>query len=136
MGQAVAVIFDAEATAGAEAVQHRFEVERRVGAAAVPPDADIFDIRGALRQAQIGGAGQQRDAAVSTSTQSVRKKQKPGNRRSQSSQYMLSWAKNAPISLCATISPAEASFPRGHFGGGKMDGHRRSLLTSTSRGRT
>ena len=64
MGEPVTVIFDAKPPAGAEVLQHRFEIEGRIGAGAIAPDADVFDIRRVLGLPQIRRAGQQRGPPV------------------------------------------------------------------------
>ncbi len=73
MGEAVAVEFDAQATTGAEVGEHRFQIHGGVGLRAIAPDADVGDVGGLLRLTEIGGAGQQRDPAISRDIKALEK---------------------------------------------------------------
>jgi hypothetical protein len=71
MGEAIAVELDAEPAARAEFHEHRFQIMGRVGAFAVLPDAHVGDVGRMARLAQVGRAGQQRDAAVAADVKAL-----------------------------------------------------------------
>jgi hypothetical protein len=74
MAQAIAVEFDAEGFAGAcEITHHGDEILRGIGIFAVFPDAYIVEDRGVLGLAQIGGAGEERHAAIGTEVETLEK---------------------------------------------------------------
>ena len=51
--------------------EHRLQIACRVGAFAVLPDAHVGDVGGVLGLAQVGRAGQQRDAAVAADIEAL-----------------------------------------------------------------
>ena len=125
MGEAVAVELDAEAAARAEVGEHRLQIARRVGALAVLPDADVGDVGGVLRLAQVGRAGQQRDAAVAADIEALEEAEAEAVVAGEPIVALLREQQQA-------IEPAlghrgeQPPLAGGHFVGGEVDGQMRT----------
>jgi hypothetical protein len=77
--EAVGLELDADALASQPEIARQSEqILRRIGIAAVLPDPDIGEVRGVLRLAIIGGAGQQRHGAVGLHDQALEEAEAEG----------------------------------------------------------
>ena len=63
---------------GAEAGKHVLELESRLGAVRIGPDADIPDDRGVLGLAEVGRTGQKREPAVAPQIEALEKAEAEG----------------------------------------------------------
>ena len=131
MGQAVAVELDPEAAARAEVGEHRPQVAGRIGAFAVLPDAHVGDVGGALGLAQVGRAGQQRDAAVGAEIEALEEAEAETVVAGEPIVALLREQQQA-------VEPAlghrgeQPPLAGGHFVGGEMDGHAELRLGAKS----
>ena len=125
MGEAVAVELDAEAAARADVREHRLQIVGRVGAFAVLPDADVGDVGGVLGLAQVGRAGQQRDAAVAADIEALEEAEAEAVVTGEPIVALLR-EQQQPIEPALGHGGEQPTLAGGHFVSGEMNGQMRT----------
>ena len=116
MGEAIAVVFDAEPAPRAEILEHRAEIRGRIGVDAILPDANVRNVGRVLRLPQIGRARQQSGAPIGADIEALKEAEAERVVAGQPEQALLGEQQHA-VEACGRHRRQETLFARRHFGG-------------------